>query len=189
MRFLCVALTFALTISFFAGCAVSTGNTVEVAYFSASNADSVPVSRDSTAAESLDVFMGGDKPAFAYQTLGLVEVQGAQFTQPEAIFNRLKVEALNRGAHAIMDVQVKSARREEGLLFEDKHGSYTAKVMTGVAIRYVDGHRPKAPLPAPARAEVNAALKAEIDGFMFELFLPILLLPMVIVLLAAKSSK
>jgi hypothetical protein len=110
------------------GCAVSYGNHVEVRYLSATPESTQHTVVDTVATmsgpaalpESLDIFFEGNPPPFPYQSLGLIDVQGAKYTTHGEVFDRLKFEAIQRRADAITEVKRLSVQRETGLLFNDK---------------------------------------------------------------------
>lgn len=140
--------------------------------------------------ESLDIFFAGNPPPFAYQSLGLIEVQGAKYTTHDEVFNRLKIEAIHRRADAITEVKRLSTQRESGTLFSEKTDEYAPVAMTAVAARYTDGRRPTTPLDSGVRKHVERSLKSEAGSLGAELFISLVVLPIVfiIALVAAPNQ-
>jgi hypothetical protein len=197
------------------GCAVSYGNHVEVRYLSATP-ESTQVTADRVAPklqvgllsaqhtvvdtvatmsgpaalpESLDIFFEGNPPPFPYQSLGLIEVQGAKYTTHGEVFDRLKFEAIQRRADAITEVKRLSVQRETGLLFSDKSDEYAPVAMTAVAARYTDGRRPTTPLDSGVRKQVKRSLKSEEDSLGMELFFSLVVLPVMVVIALVAAPK
>jgi hypothetical protein len=139
--------------------------------------------------ESLDIFFAGNPPPFAYQSLGLIEVQGAQYTNHGEVFDRLKIEAINRRADAITEVKRLSVQRESGMLFSEKKEEYAPVAMTAVAARYTDGRRPTTPLDSGVRKQVERSLKSEEDSLGVELFVSLVVLPIFVVLALVFAPK
>lgn len=139
--------------------------------------------------ESLDIFFAGNPPPFPYQSLGLIEVQGAKYSSHEEVFARLKYEAIQRRADAITEVQRLSTMRETGTLFSDKSDDYGAITMTAIAARYTDGRKPTTPLNSGVRAQVKSTIAAEEHQVGFELFFSLVVAPIIIVVALIMNSK
>ena len=111
------------------GC-VSYGGTTRSSFSAFSQEDCSEKTRE------LFVFMESEQVAFEYERIGLIEVQGGEFTSLDEVMNEMKYEAWNNCANAIINVSHSNAIRESGTTFvEESETLYSAKVLTGLAVR------------------------------------------------------
>ncbi|MEO9483814.1 MAG: hypothetical protein ABJG47_10230 [Ekhidna sp.] len=86
--------------------------------------------------DELYLFMENEKVDFEYERIGLMEIQGGQFSSLNEVMNELKRTAWENCANAIINVSQSNATRESGTAFvEESEEQYTSKILTGMAIR------------------------------------------------------
>ncbi|HMV27206.1 MAG TPA: hypothetical protein PLH27_16305 [bacterium] len=90
---------------------------------------------------TVEIYFGDNKPSRAYRQVGLIEVQGGQYYSMDALVAKLRRQAQAIGADAVMDIRKSSTQRERGSLLDaltdEKPEIYTAPVITGIAIKYI----------------------------------------------------
>ena len=87
----------------------------------------------------IDVFFEDTKPEKEYIQIALIELRGGRGykeSSSDTLLQRMKGEAQNLGADAIMNVKVSPMTREGGLLFDEEVQHYSTIFMSGIAIKY-----------------------------------------------------
>ncbi|MBN2011693.1 hypothetical protein JW960_20355 [candidate division KSB1 bacterium] len=88
----------------------------------------------------VDIYFDGVDVKREYEQIGFVEAIGSEYSSNDEILNYLKYKAYKNGADAVIQVKNNYINREEGLLIDNEDDDvYTAKVFSGVAIKYLDG--------------------------------------------------
>jgi hypothetical protein len=91
----------------------------------------------------VEVFFDDKEPARVYQQLAMIEVDGAEYEDNVLLLEKLRRRAQKLGADAVIKIRKSTANRERGdvvsaILFDEEPESYTATVLSGVAIKYID---------------------------------------------------
>ena len=87
----------------------------------------------------VDIFFENIAPSRKYRQIGLVEAKGGIHDSEAYILARLKWQAWQAGADALIQIRKSSQNRETGFLFtDDDKKVYDASVYTGVAVAYLD---------------------------------------------------
>lgn len=85
----------------------------------------------------LYIFTEGEPIEFNYINIGMLEVQGGEYSSLEDVFIELKKEAKRNCANAIIHLKQSTTLRETEILFDDPNDGdlYTSSVLTGVAVK------------------------------------------------------
>lgn len=90
---------------------------------------------------TVEIYFGDNKPSQEYRSIGLIEVQGGKYFSMDALVAKLRRQAQAIGADAVIDIRKSYTQRERGSLLdaltEEKPEIYTAPVITGIAIKYI----------------------------------------------------
>ena len=84
----------------------------------------------------LYIFTDGEIVDFEYASIGILEIQGGEYSSLEEVFGELKKEAKRNCANAVINVKQSTTLRETEVLFDDPDEGdlYTASVLTGLAV-------------------------------------------------------
>lgn len=91
----------------------------------------------------VEVFFDDHEPARRYKQIAMIEVDGSEFENNPILLEKLRVRAQRLGADAVIKIRKSTTQRQSGellseLLFDDKPETYTATVLSGVAVKYLD---------------------------------------------------
>lgn len=90
---------------------------------------------------TVEIYFGDNKPSQEYRSIGLIEVQGGKYFSMDALVAKLRRQAQAIGADAVIDIRKSYTQRERGSLLDaltdEKPEIYTAPVITGIAIKYI----------------------------------------------------
>ena len=85
------------------------------------------------------LFFSGEPISFEYHKVGIIEVQGGQYSTTADLLDHLKYEAMKNGANAVISVKDNYADRQSGILFsKDPPTNYTSHIYSGIAVRISD---------------------------------------------------
>lgn len=90
---------------------------------------------------TVEIYFGEQKPSRTYRQIGLIEVQGGKYYSMDALVAKMRKQAQAIGADAVIDIRKSSTERERGSLLDalddEEPEIYTAPVITGIAIKYI----------------------------------------------------
>ena len=91
----------------------------------------------------VEVFFDDHEPTRHYKQIAMIEAEGSEYEDSAILLEKLRKRAQRLGADAVIKIRKTTAKRESGeivteLLFDDEPETYTAAVLSGVAIKYVD---------------------------------------------------
>jgi uncharacterized protein YbjQ (UPF0145 family) len=87
--------------------------------------------------EEVFLFFVGENSDFKYQRVGTITITGNHNTTTEDALSRLKTQASNHCANAIIGIQATSANRTSGTYMDNDEFGYQANIVTGLAVRVV----------------------------------------------------
>lgn len=88
----------------------------------------------------VELYFEGVQPQYKYMQIGLITVDGAELSSDNEIIHKLKYEAWQNGADAVINLKKTETIRERGILFEKPEDvtKYNSTVFTGVIVKYTD---------------------------------------------------
>ncbi len=99
------------------------------------------ITRPSITKEQTDavlVFVDGEKLNFEFETVGLIEIKGAEYSYEEDLILDIKKMAIQRGCDAIINFKKNYTDRESGIIFsKEPLKSYSSKTYIGVAVKII----------------------------------------------------
>lgn len=81
------------------------------------------------------LFMENEPLDFEYEKIGIIEIQGAEYSKLTEVMDELKYQAWSNCANGIINVSQSNTFRESGSAFVDgTERTYSSKVFTGIAV-------------------------------------------------------
>ncbi len=88
--------------------------------------------------DSILIFVEGEKLDFEYQKIGLIEIDGAEYSKEENLLTEIKELAARRDCNAIINFKKDFSNQESGILFsKEPLKKYTSKTLSGIAVKIV----------------------------------------------------
>ncbi len=84
----------------------------------------------------VEVYWGGETPPEPYERLLFVEAVGGSAATTPMLLQRLRTQAANCGASAVIGVQRQYGNEEVDHLFADEASVESRNILTGLAVRY-----------------------------------------------------
>jgi uncharacterized protein YbjQ (UPF0145 family) len=85
--------------------------------------------------EEVFLFFLGETTDFKYQKVGTINLTGTTSTTREELLSRLKSNASDHCANAIIGIQVSNMNRQLGIVNDDSPYNYMANTVSGLAVR------------------------------------------------------
>jgi hypothetical protein len=91
----------------------------------------------------VEVYFDDHEPARHYKQIAMIEADGSQFEDNTILLEKLRKRAQRLGADAVIKIHKSTTQRQSGealseFLFDGEPETYTAAVLSGVAIKYID---------------------------------------------------
>ena len=91
----------------------------------------------------MEVFFDDHEPVRPYKQIAMIEADGSKYEDNTILLEKLRKKAQRLGADAVIKIHKTTTNRQSGevlsqLLFDDEPETYTAIVLNGVAIKYLD---------------------------------------------------
>lgn len=94
----------------------------------------------------VDIFFGDLRPQRAYVEIGLIDIVGGQYHSTSDLVRKMQSRARAMGADAVIAIKTSHTTREETTLLDALAGNepdvFTASVVTGIAIKYLQEPEP-----------------------------------------------
>ncbi len=91
----------------------------------------------------VEVFFDDHEPSRHYKQIAMIETDGSEYEDNSILLEKLRKRAQRLGADAVIKIRKTTTQRQSGealteFLFDDEPETYTATVLSGVAIKYID---------------------------------------------------